>query len=260
MASTEKISTEQDPTPEQGPTSDLLTTFSETARSLFAAGGLKATWQAVVDLAVATVEGCDCAGIWLMGGRPVATPVQSDAVVAVVDALQRDTGEGPALDAIAQGGAVYAADLADDRRWPRFGPGAVDAGIRSVLAVLVANDGTLGALVLYSRYPSAFGVVDRGKTTALSALAGAALVSVGAREDEERRAENLRAALDTRAVIGQAQGILMERERINADQAFDVLRRASQQLNVKLREVAQGLVDTGEAPSAQLPPNDVVKG
>ena len=253
MASTEKFLAGQDPT------SDLVATFSETARALFSAGDLQATWQAVVDLAVATVEGCDFAGISLMGGQQVTTPARTDALVAVVDELQQETGEGPALDAIAQGGAVYAVDLAEDRRWLRFGPGAVGAGIRSVLAVLVANDGTLGALSLYSRYPSAFGVVDRAKATALSALAGAALVAVGAREDEERKAENLRAALDTRAVIGQAQGILMERERISADQAFDVLRRASQHLNIKLREVAQGLVDTGESPSAQPSSKNISK-
>ena len=69
-----------------------------------------------------------------------------------------------------------------------------------------------------------------------------------AHEEEERRAENLRQALITRQLIGQAQGILMERERITAEQAFDILRRASQHLNTKLREVAQELVETGERP------------
>ena len=67
-------------------------------------------------------------------------------------------------------------------------------------------------------------------------------------EDEERRAVNLHAALATREIIGQAQGILMERDRLSPDQAFDILRRASQHLNLKLRDVAQNLVDTGERP------------
>jgi AmiR/NasT family two-component response regulator len=73
-------------------------------------------------------------------------------------------------------------------------------------------------------------------------------------EDEERRADTLQTALNTRETIGEALGILMERERISADQAFDILRRASQHLNIKLREVAQDLVDTGKDPdTGQMP-------
>ena len=79
-----------------------------------------------------------------------------------------------------------------------------------------------------------------------------AFSSARTHEDEERRAANLQAALATREMIGQAQGILMERERITPDQAFDILRRASQHLNVKLRDVAQNLVDTGERPDTGI--------
>jgi AmiR/NasT family two-component response regulator len=79
-------------------------------------------------------------------------------------------------------------------------------------------------------------------------MAGFACSTARSHEDDERRTENLHAALVTRELIGQAQGILIERERISADQAFHVLRQASQHLNVKLREVAQDLVDTGERP------------
>ena len=86
------------------------------------------------------------------------------------------------------------------------------------------------------------------KATILASLASLALSVAHTHEDEERRAENLNAALRTREIIGEASGILMERERITADQAFDILRRASQHLNIKLREVAQNLVDTGESP------------
>ena len=85
-------------------------------------------------------------------------------------------------------------------------------------------------------------------------MAGMAFSSARTHEDEERRAANLQAALATREMIGQAQGILMERERITPDQAFDILRRASQHLNVKLRDVAQSLVDTGERPDTGLAP------
>jgi AmiR/NasT family two-component response regulator len=79
-------------------------------------------------------------------------------------------------------------------------------------------------------------------------LAAIALSAAHSHEDEERKSGNLHAALTTREIIGQAQGILMERERITSDEAFDILRRASQHLNVKLREVARVLVETGERP------------
>jgi AmiR/NasT family two-component response regulator len=80
-----------------------------------------------------------------------------------------------------------------------------------------------------------------------------AITAARSLEDEERHIDNLHTALSSREIIGQAQGILMERERITADQAFDILRRASQFLNVKLREVAQNLVDTGERPETGPP-------
>ncbi len=122
--------------------------------------------------------------------------------------------------------------------------------MRSVLALCLTGEGqAVGALNLYARFPLAFGAVDRARGLVLAGLAGLALSVAEAHDEELRRAENLRQALITRQLIGQAQGILMERERITAEQAFDILRRASQHLNTKLREVAQELVETGERPS-----------
>ena len=155
---------------------------------------------------------------------------------------------------MAEGTAVYAEDLAGDPRWPNFGPEAAGSGVRSVLALCLMGEGTVvGALNLYARFPLAFGAVDRARGLVLAGLAGLALSVAEAHDEELRRAENLRQALVTRQLIGQAQGILMERERITAEQAFDILRRASQHLNTKLREVAQELVETGERPSTGNP-------
>jgi AmiR/NasT family two-component response regulator len=117
----------------------------------------------------------------------------------------------------------------------------------------LSADGTRGALNLYARYPNAFGVVDRGKGLVLAILAGVALSAAEVHDEEEHRTVNLQAALVSRELIGQAEGILMERERITADQAFDILRRASQHLNIKLRDVAQSLVDSGETPNTGAP-------
>jgi GAF domain-containing protein len=235
------------------PFSELAANISDSARILFSAGGVANTLAQVVMVAVETIEGCDFAGLFLIEGDIVVTPVHTDPIVEAIDMLQRDSGEGPCLDAIAQRVMVYGEDMNSDTRWPNLGPEAARQGIRSVLALPLTTNGTDGALNLYARYPAAFGVVDRAKGVILSSLASVALTAAYSFEDEERRIENLHSALSSREVIGQAQGILMERERIAADQAFDVLRRASQYLNIKLREVAQTLVDTGERPDTGPP-------
>ena len=195
---------------------ELTENFSETAGILFAAGTVTETLAQVVDLAVATIEGCDFAGIFVVDKDVVTSPIHTDPVVDEVDDLQTGLGEGPCMDAIAHNVIAYGADLADDTRWPNFACQASAAGIRSILALPLADKGGFGALNLYARYPGAFGVVDRAKAVILASLAGLALSTARTHEDDERRAENLQTALGTREIIGQAQGILMERERISS--------------------------------------------
>jgi len=230
-------------------TSELTASLSEMARSLFAAGGVKDTLQAIVDLAVTAIEGCDFAGIFTAVGDQVATAVFSDQLVVEVDDLQQECGEGPCLDAVAQDATFYAEDLMDDARWIIFGPKSVSVGVRCALAFSLVVNNSPGALNLYAHYPQAFGATDRAKGAIFATLASLALSGALSHEDEDRRADNLHVALGTRELIGQAQGILMEREHITSREAFDILRRASQHLNIKLREVAQDLVHTGERPS-----------
>lgn len=239
-------------TPDQ-PTADLATVFAEMARALLSAGTVTDTLKAVVDTAVETIDGCDAAGVFLLAGGIVTTYVPTDPIVLRIDDAQRHTGEGPCLAALTEGATIYAGDLADDRRWAHFGPQAAQAGIRSALAVRLSTDGAHGTLNLYAHYPEAFGVLDRAKAVTLALLAGLAVASAQAHDEEGRRADHLEAGLVSRETIGQAEGILMERERVTAEEAFDILRRASQHLNVKLRDVAQRLVDTGERPDTGPP-------
>ncbi|MHB1988988.1 MAG: GAF and ANTAR domain-containing protein [Acidimicrobiales bacterium] len=240
-------------TSEPDRTAELTATFSEMVTALFAGGSAAGTLQTVVDLAVATIEGCDYAGIFLVLSDVVKTPALTDPIVGEVDALQQRHRQGPCLGVISDGGTIYAEDLESDPRWPLFGAEATAAGIRSALAIRLSANGSRGALNLYARYPHAFGVIDRGKASILAGLAGLALSVAESHDAELHQVDNLQAALFSREVIGQAEGILMERERISGDQAFDVLRRASQHLNVKLRDVAQALVDTGERPATGGP-------
>jgi ANTAR domain/GAF domain len=227
--------------------------LSETASVLFATGSVEGALQQVVESTVTTVEGCDFAGIVVVHGQKIFTRAQSHVIVSAVDALQQEAGDGPCLDAIAEGHTVYADDLAESDRWSFFGPAATAKGIRSMLTLSLASNGVDGALNLYAQYPRAFGVIDRARALILASMAGLVLSAAQSHQVEERRTEDLHAALMTREVIGQAQGILIERERITPDQAFDLLRRASQHLNRKLREVAQDLVETGEWPQTDSP-------
>jgi GAF domain-containing protein len=233
--------------------SALIVDFSRTARILFAAGSVDDTLTEVLALAKSTIEGCDFAGILLVDGDTATTPAHTDPVAAVLNAFQHRRNEGPCIDAITQKVPFYADDLTDDVRWPIFGAEATAQGVRSLLSIPLLVNGTLGALNLYAHYPQAFGVIDRARGLLLAALAALAVASARTHEHDELREANLHTALATREVIGQAQGILIERERITADQAFDILRRASQHLNLRLRQVAQTLVDTGENPDTGSP-------
>ncbi len=212
---------------EVGPPSELVVNFTQVAQRVFLAGGVELTLQAVVDLALTSIEGCDFSGIFILKAGRVTTPALTGPVVAELDTLQLALGEGPGLDSIAQKTTLYAEDLSGDPRWPTFGPAAAGTGVRSLLALYLAGEATMGALNLYARYPVAFGALDRARGVVLAGLAGLALGLAEAHEEEVRRAENLRQALVTRELIGQAQGILLERERITAEQAFEILRTPS---------------------------------
>jgi ANTAR domain-containing protein/GAF domain-containing protein len=232
--------------------SELIVSLSESTQTLFSAGSAADTLKAVVGLAVQTVDGCDFASVFVLDENAVTTPVGTDSAAADVDLAQHRAGEGPGLDAITLGTSVYAEDLADDPRWKRFGPEAAAAGVRSALALRLSDDAASGvALCLYARLPEAFGALDRAKGVILATMAGLA-VSEAEAHDEEARG-TIEGALATREMIGRAQGILMERERITADEAYDILRQASQHLNTKVRDVAQVLVDTGKSPPTGSP-------
>ena len=228
---------------------NLEDNFARIAEQLFTPGSVGETLQHIVDLAETTIDGCDAAGVFVMQNGAVVTAAASSPLVDTLDRMQIEANEGPCLDASVRGSTFYAQDLADDGRWPTFGPKAVAVGVRSVLSYSLSVE-RLSALNLYALLPAAFGATDRAQGQLFATLARLALDSAEARAADGQREANLTEALRTRELIGQAQGILMERERITADQAFDVLRRASQRMNVKLRSVAESLVETGESPTS----------
>lgn len=198
----------------------------------------------IVELAHQIIRGVDGASLTLYRANVTPfTQVASHDWVRAVDLVQYETRQGPCLEVAASSApASGSADLADSQSWPVFGPAAAQLGVRAVLAVgLVPRPdpsdhahGPLGALNLYSRRPYAFGIADRDEALLLAAIAGQSLQLVEARADVKR----LREALSSRDVIGQAKGILMERHGIGEAEAFAILRRASNDVNVKLRDIA----------------------
>lgn len=213
------------------------------ARDLQHETGSQDTLDRVVSLAVAMVDGCQHAGISLNRRGRVTSPATSDATVRRVDELQYEFDQGPCLDAIRQHDWVHSRDLAHDPRWPVWGPRTVEeTGIRSMMAFrLFTHDDLVGALNLYADAPGSFDDQDRAVGEALAAHAALAVVA-------SQRIENLQIALDSRATIGQAVGIVMERFDLEPDRAFAVLSRLSQDLNRKMRDVAQELVATRTMP------------
>jgi GAF domain-containing protein len=203
------------------------------------------TLEKSVALAVELIEGCDGAAVSLVvRGKGLRTPAYTDEWVASGDALQYELGEGPCMDAAREHEIVVSADLADDTRWPTWGPRVVkELSVRSMMCVqLFTTESTVGALNMYSKHPNAFD--DPGDRYEALALAAHVAVALAAAQEIEQ----LNAALGTRTTIGQAEGILMERFDLSPERAFEVLKRVSSHSNAKLHVVAAELVRTRRLP------------
>jgi GAF domain-containing protein len=179
------------------------------------------------------------ASITLLGSGDVPVPAaSSDPQAGLADSHQLELSEGPGWDALRSEDLHVAHDVTGDERWPRWSPLAVGLGIAATVAVPLFTDTRLGAMTLYSRDAHAFVSEDIERAQVLGAH-----VSVVAAHS--RMEQNLWRAIDGRNLIGQAQGILMERYQLTAEQAFALLRRYSQAQNVKLAVLAQQLVESG---------------
>jgi GAF domain-containing protein len=172
-------------------------------------------------------------------------------LVKEIDEIQYTTGQGPCLSAIKEAGprgvpSTYEIpSMADDTSWPEFSARARKRGLASLLAFgLIAGDRALGSLNLYATSPHAFQAPDRTIGAIFAAHAAVALANAQTLERARLRVDELLEGYAHREAIGQAKGILMERERCSEDQAFEILRKASQRLHKKLREVAKDVIDS----------------
>jgi len=218
--------------------------FAAIARSLGGGKSELATLEKALAVAVEIIDGCQHAGISLvMGGRRIETPAATSDVALRGDLLQYELNEGPCLDSIAAHETIISRDLLTETRWSTWAPRvARELGVRSMLCFqLFTSARSLGALNMYSESTDGFDGQDEAVGLTLAAHIAVALAAI-------REVDTRDIAIVNRTVIGQAEGILMERYDLDAEQAFSVLKRVSQDTQTKLAGVATELVRTRRIP------------
>ncbi|HEX2179859.1 MAG TPA: ANTAR domain-containing protein [Actinomycetota bacterium] len=197
----------------------------------------------VAELASSTVEGAHSISVSTGRTSDLVCAASTSELADEIDALQIELGEGPTIDALASGRPGGSDSLISERRWPEFSNRAMYRGIASVLsAPLPAHASTFGAITLYSTREQAFSPEAEEAVETLAAQAAVVIANSLLYWQMAELADQLKQALESRAVIDQAKGILMARDGMSADDAFATMLRTSQSGNVKVRDIAQRLV------------------
>lgn len=214
------------------------------ARTLQTSTSPEAVLDRAVTMAVALVPGAQAGTISLVRRRRTITCAAATSPAARhLDDLQTELGQGPCLDAAFVHRSTRVDDLAAETRWPVLASRADEVGMASVLCLQLFVEGDdLGALNLLGTEPAAFTDASEHVGLLLAAHTAVALA-------DARQLEHTQRGLLHRDLIGQAKGILMERHKLSADQAFAALSQLSQDLNRKVVDIAADLADTGELPA-----------
>lgn len=224
--------------------------FAELDKILFTndAHSLHRVLQQVADAALEVVPGLAEVSVTVLEGGHARTVVFAGALAAVLDERQYEAGSGPCLDAAARGGTVMV-DTADPQNpYPELSRAAVAHGITQVLAVgLPVEQRTAGALNMYAASPEPLSADSVALAETFAGYAAVAVANAVLHHSAVEEARQLHDAMQSRAVIEQAKGILMATRHCTPEQAFVLLTRASQRQNRKLREVALEFVERGSA-------------
>ncbi|WP_036519103.1 GAF and ANTAR domain-containing protein [Nocardia sp. 348MFTsu5.1] len=220
---------------------ELSRRMADVARSLRAeSDDIETVLRAISKAAIDSIPGTEYASVTLVTGKSrVETPVAIGDLAGRSDALQQELGEGPCIRSAIGEKTVWIDDMRDEARWPRFAAAADALGIASMICFSLYVEGDqFSALNLHSTTPSIFDDEARSIGQLFADHASVALSSV-------REKEQLRTALNSRDLIGQAKGMIMERYHLDSTAAFRLLAKLSQDSNVKLVDVAQRVVDAG---------------
>jgi GAF domain-containing protein len=203
--------------------------------------------DSLVRWAVEQTPGAEACGLTVERSGRGQTVTYSGELAARGDERQYELDDGPCLEALRTGEVVSVADMSREQRWGKYPERALDAGVCASLSLpLTVGERGRGALNLYASHPHAFTDTDERAAQNWAAQAGGALSVAWRMAEREDRVDHLTQGLVTRQVIGQAVGLLMAQRRCTAEEAFALLKGASQRSNEKLRDVAARMISGHE--------------
>jgi len=231
---------EQPPQPKPAQPSITATAFQSLADVVYAGDDFNAIYEAICAAATRLVTGCDHASLMLMRHGSPLTAASSDEIAARIDRFERQIGDGPCLDAIEDDAAYVDSDLTDGSPWPELTRRVLaETPVRGMAGFRLINaDGKTGALNLFSDTPGALTAQSVDQAALIVSFASVALLAAA----EKRDAVTLRAGLVSNREIGKAVGLLMAFHQVDDEAAFAILRQTSQDMNLKLVEVAREIV------------------
>lgn len=215
--------------------------FGALADLVYSAGEYQETYRAVCAAAPSLVSGCDHASLAIRQGNRLFTAAESDGIARQIDAFEREVGEGPCVDAINEDTPQIDADLRHARLWVGLSNRIVQATpVRGVAGFRVlVDERKVGALNFFSDTPGALTEKSVNEASVLTAFTSVALIAMSYQE----AATTLREGLDSNREIGKAIGLLMAFHKVTDDDAFAMLQRTSQDLNIKMAEVAREVLE-----------------
>ena len=226
---------------------ELLEAADALTKLVAADKGFEETMSRMADLAVHAIEGVEDCSISLVKGRgeEMKTMAATAEICYKIDALQVETGEGPCMSSIEDHATFRIPDMARDDTWPTFSKRAAEeTGIQSMLSfVLRLSEEDTGALNLVSTKKDAFAEEDVDTGTLFAAQAAVAMADALGHADDQEKLEHLEKGMKTRQMIGQAVGILMSTRGVDQEAAFQILVKTSQNANIKLRDIAERVVE-----------------
>jgi GAF domain-containing protein len=215
--------------------------FAELGRIKLADTDIDAVLDKIAELARRAIPGAAEVSVTLMRSKGAHTAAFTGELALTCDERQYERGHGPCMDAARSAAILLIDDMA--QRWPDYTPGAVEVGAQSSLSIgLPVHESVAGALNIYARKPDAFDDDAIVLAQTFGGYAAVALANAHLYDTKASLAQHMQAAMESRAVIEQAKGIIMGERRCNPDEAFQILTRLSQDTNRKLRDVAAVLV------------------
>lgn len=220
---------------------DPAKVFAALAEIIYQGSDPGELYAAICIAATLVVPGCDHASLLTRRGDRYVTVGASDRIAKRIDDMERAVGDGPCLDAIEEEAPQIETDLTTPCQWPKLAERLVaETPVRGAMGFrLLIDRRKAGALNLFSDSPNRFDTESASQAIVLAAFASVAINAIAQGED----AATLRRGLLSNREIGKAVGMLMLLHNISEDAAFDLLRRNSQALNVKLADVARTVIE-----------------